>query len=104
MQREVLEKLFASNHGSNFYSGVVEWLRALDRQESSGACEWHTYASFILRTSPKSVTLYKWLNLSVAPGNFNFNLNKPTRSTIFEIQKTYPSLNSISLHHYLKTK
>jgi hypothetical protein len=102
MQRKILNELFSSNKTGFNTSGLIKWLNAIDPKESSGACEWHTYASYLLSEHPDQVNLYRWLNTPVAPKKLDTLNLQNLEMTLNKIRLDYPLNNSISLHHYLR--
>jgi hypothetical protein len=101
MQKKILNELFSSNKTVFNTSGLIKWLTAIDPKESSGACEWHTYASYLLSEHPDQVKLYRWLNTPVAPKKLDTLNLQDIELILNKIVRDYPINNSISLHHYL---
>jgi hypothetical protein len=102
MQKQILSELFSFNINGLYTPGLIKWLNAIDPKESSGACEWHTYASFLLSEHPDQVNLYRWLNTPVAPKKIETLNLQDVEMTLNRIVRDYPLNNSISLHHYLR--
>ena len=102
MQKKFLNELFSTNETAFHTSGLIKWLNAIDPKESSGACEWHTYASYLLSEHPDQVKLYRWLNTPVAPKKLDTLNLQDVELTLNKILNDYPVNNSISLHHYLR--
>ena len=101
MQKKNLELMFNADEFRNYSTGLLSWLRSIDQKHSSGACEWHTYASYILQTQPENVVLYRWLNSAISPKKFDDLIALEKQGSVFEIRKQFPMFNSISSHYYL---
>ncbi len=51
--------------------GLRSWLSQIDRNESSGASEYETYATWLIHRYPESVVLARWGNFSSASSRSN---------------------------------
>lgn len=102
MQKRILKVMFNADESGNCSAGLLSWMRSINQKHLSGACEWHTYGSYILQTEPKNVVLYRWLNSAVPPEKFDGMTSLRHKRSVSEIRELFPKLNSISLHHYLR--
>ena len=100
MQKSLIKQLFETILNADFDSRIATWLNAIDQNEPSSACEWHTYGNFLLNVS-RTINFYQWKNLAISPVKLKSLLTGNSNLDFEKIRKNYPEFNSISAHHYL---
>lgn len=76
---------------------LLSWIASGDFHQESPVSEFHSYGSWILTNNPSEVRIASWRNINFIPRELA-NLE----NEIFIAEKYFGSVNSISMHSYLK--
>jgi len=102
MQPSVLRKFLSDDVQSSPEVGLVNWVNQFDFVNSSPACEYHCYGTFITSFFPERVEYIQWANRAVSRKEITSRFGIETRQiSLRELRSAYPYQNSVSLHAYL---
>jgi hypothetical protein len=93
MQRDVVTSMLFSEERK-----LINWIQCADFTKLSPLSEYHCYGEHIVRNYKERVQIVRWGNRAIPMKSIELILNDRNSR---EIEKAFPSLNSISIHTYL---